>query len=62
MPPHPPSLPHAFDTDTYLPPPPSPPPIIHTISFCPPLGKNLKETLVVDKIGVDELGINPTEV
>ena len=24
-----------------------PPPIIHTISFCPPLGKKLKETLVV---------------
>ena len=36
MPPAPPSLPHALHTDMYLPPPP---PIIHTISFCPPLGQ-----------------------
>ena len=36
----PPSLPHALDIHTYL-----PPPIIHTISFCSPLGKELKETL-----------------
>ena len=34
------SLPHALHTDIYL-----PPPIIHTISFCLPLGMKLKETL-----------------
>ena len=40
MPPTPPSLPHVLHMDTYLP----PPPIIHTISFCTPLHKKLKET------------------
>ena len=33
-------VPHALHTN------PPPLPIIHTISFCPPLGKKLKETLV----------------
>ena len=33
MPPEPPGLPNAFNTDTYL------PPIIHTISFAPPWAK-----------------------
>ena len=35
--PPPPSLPHALHLDTYLP---------HAISFCPPLGKKLKKTLL----------------
>ena len=41
----PPDLPHALYMNMCLPPKPPLPPIIHTISFCPPLGKKLKETL-----------------